>query len=435
MSNEEVSVVADGEQEEEVLYAPEEKFANPRDHMGRTALDVKTLCDKTSECKCPICDHKLLVRAGEQIATHFAHAKGRKDTSCKGGFETPWHKCAKLAAGMREGWLHEFTDKTDRHSRFDAYNQFTHEAFEAVHSLSGTYVDKQRSLAGLGISCQWLFDSAGDFANRNPLPLDIDKATSGLLECHDILGKKALEIIQEIGVEHCFLHYLGLAWKWVGIDRWQACSPVSHMQRLCTGERGLNRLLIDLRARGDMPKEKLAFRNGDLVSTAWQEISQQNLLATVNENKEQLLESWRRIKRNRQHSSRKKGSRQYRPSTENDIACRSKPVCELIAERAALTEILNLYLPSIAASGATECPDEGSGDAVDRSHRHGDERPQQPMSDGSTEQCECGSVGFVVRSEGMILWHQCASCGKSVGGSWIAKRLPAAAKLTRAAQA
>jgi hypothetical protein len=369
MINEEVSLGTHEEQEEELLYAPEEKFANPRDHMGRTALDVKTLCDKTSECKCPICDHKLLVRAGEQIATHFAHAKGRKDTSCKGGLETPWHKCAKLAAGMREGWLHEFTDKTDRHSRFDAYNQFTHEAFEAVHSLNGTYVDKQRSLLGLGISCQWLFDSAGDFANSNPLPLDIDKATSGLLECHDILGKKALEIIQEIGVEHCFLHYLGLAWKWVGIDRWQACSPVSQMQRLCTGERGINRLLIDMRARGDMPEDKTAFRNGELVSTAWQEISQQNLLATVNENKEQLLESWRRIKRNRQYSRRKKGSRQYRPSTEHDIACRSKPVCEVIAERAALTEMLDSYSPSLAgdeSGGETSCRQE---DSLARIHR------------------------------------------------------------------
>jgi len=332
-------------QDSEPLYAPEEKFANPRDHMGRTATDVKALCDKTAECKCPVCDHKLIVRAGEQIATHFAHAKGRKDTSCKGSFETPWHRCAKLAAGMREGWLHEFTDKTDRHSRFDAYNQFTHQAFEAVHSLSETYADKQRSLAGLGVSCQWLFDSAGDFANRNPLPLDIDSAIRGLLECHDLLGKKAIDIIQEIGPEHCFLHYLGLAWKWVGVDRWQACSPVSEIHKLCVGERGINRLLIDLRARGDMPKDKLAFRNGELVSTAWQEISPQNLLASVSQQKEQLLESWRRIKRNRQYRRRKKSARQYRPSTEHDIATRSKPVCELIAERVSMTERLGSYDP------------------------------------------------------------------------------------------
>lgn len=346
MSDASIAAEAGGDDQIEPLYAPEEKFANPRDHMGRTATDVKALCDKTAECKCPVCDHKLIVRAGEQIATHFAHAKGRKDTSCKGGFETPWHRCAKLAAGMREGWLHEFTDKTDRHSRFDAYNQFTQQAFEAVHSLSETYVDKQRSLAGLGVSCQWLFDSAGDFANRNPLPLDIDSAIGGLLECHDLLGKKAIEIIQEIGPEHCFLHYLGLAWKWVGVDRWQACSPYSEIQKLCIGERGINRLLIDLRARGDMPQDKLAFRNGDLVSTAWQEITPQNLLSAVNERKEQLLESWRRIKRSRQYSRRKKGARQYRPSTEHDIATRSKPVCEVIAERAAITEQLSSYSPS-----------------------------------------------------------------------------------------
>lgn len=336
--------VADTDEDEDgdhPLYAPEEKFANPRDHMGRTAVDVKSLCDKTAECKCPVCDHRLIVRAGEQIATHFAHAKGRKDTSCKGGFETPWHKCAKLAAGMREGWLHGFTDKTERHSRFDAYNQFTQRAFEAVQSLSDTYIEKQRSLAAIGIECQWLFDSLGDFANRNPLPLDIDKASTGLLECHDLLTKKAVKIIEQIGVGRCFLHYLGLAWKWVGVDRWQACSPVSDIQKLCTGERGINRLLIDLRARGDMPQEKLAFRNGDLVSAAWQEITPQNLLATVDERKEQLLETWRRIKRNRQYARRRKGTRQYRPTTEADIESRSKPVCELIAERTALTEKLN----------------------------------------------------------------------------------------------
>jgi hypothetical protein len=338
---------AAGNELEEVLYAPEEKFANPRDHMGRTATDFKALCERTSDCKCPVCDHRLIVRAGEKIATHFAHAKGRVDASCKGGFETPWHRCAKLAAGMREGWLDEFTDKTDRHSRFDAYNKWTQQAFEAVHSLSDTYVEKQRSLAGLGISCQWLFDSAGDFANRNPLPLDIDKATAGLLECHDLLSRKAVDIIQEIGVEHCFLHYLGLAWKWVGIDRWQACSPVSEIQRLCLSERGINRLLIDLRARGDMPKDKLAFRNGELVSTAWQEITPPKILEAVNDRSEQLLEQWRRVKRARERSRMSKATRQHRPSTQDDVLSRNKPVCELVVERAMLTEKLNSYTPAL----------------------------------------------------------------------------------------
>jgi hypothetical protein len=355
--------------DEEVLYAPEEKFANPRDHMGRTATDVKALCEKTSECKCPVCDHRLIVRAGEKIATHFAHAKGRADTSCKGGFETPWHKCAKLAAGMREGWLDEYTDKTDRHSRFDAYNKWTQQAFEAVHSLSDTYVEKQRSLASLGISCQWLFDSAGDFANRNPMPLNIDSATTGLLECHDLLKKKAVEIIQEIGPEHCFLHYLGLAWKWVGVDRWQACSPVSEIQKLCIGERGINRLLIDLRARGDMPRDKLAFRNGELVSTAWQEITPPGLLSLVNERADQLLEQWRRVKKVRERSRKSKATRQYRPSTADDLLTRSKPVCEIIAERAALTEKLNSFAPSFGEVQQAAGRDAGREDSLARIHR------------------------------------------------------------------
>lgn len=342
MSEEDEAFAGEEGKEEEVLYAPEEKFANPRDHMGRTATDFKSLCDKTDECKCPVCAYKLIVCGGEQVSVHFRHAPGRKDTSCKGGFETPWHKCAKRAAGMRAGWLDEFTDKTDRHSRFDAYNQFNHQAFEAVRSLSDTYIEKQRSLASLGIECQWLFDSAGDFANRNPLPLDIDKATGGLLECGDLLTKKAIQIIEQIGPDRCFLHYLGLAWKWVGVDRWQACSPVSEMQKLCTGEHGINRQFIDMRVEyaGKIPADKMAFRNGELVSTAWQEITPQNLLASVQERKEQLLETWRRIKRNRQYARRRKNTRQYRPTTQSDIESRSKPVCELIAERNALTEQL-----------------------------------------------------------------------------------------------
>jgi hypothetical protein len=352
-----------------LLYAPEEKFANPRDHMGRSATDVRSLCGKNPDCKCPVCHHKLIVRAGERVATHFAHAKGRVDTSCKGGFETPWHWCAKMAAGFREGWAHEFTDKTSRHSRFDAYNQFTQEAFEAVHSLSYTYIEKQRSLAGLGISCQWLFDSAGDFANRNPLPLDIDKATAGLLECHDLLRKKAVEVIQQIGPENCFLHYLGLAWKWVGVDRWQACSPLSEMQKVCIGPRGINKLLIDLRARGDMPKDKLAFRNGELVSSSWQEISPRNLLSLVNESKDQLLESWKRIKRNREYSRRKMGGRQYRPSTEQDIATRSRPVCEIVYERNQISQTLASLSPDFESGK----PQEESGtvfeDPLARIHR------------------------------------------------------------------
>lgn len=334
------------ESEPQPLFAPEEKFANPRDHMGRTAPEVKALCDKTSECKCPLCDHRLIVRAGDRTATHFAHAKGRKDTSCKGGFETPWHVCAKRAAARRQGWLHEQTDKTDRHSRFDAYNKFTREAFEAVHSLSAKYAEKQRSVSKLGIDCKWLFDSAADFGNRNPLPLDIDKACHGLLECHDLLSKKAIQVIQEIGPERCFLHYLGLAWKWVGVDRWQACSPISEMQRLCIGEYGLNRELIEMRARNDMPADKLAFRNGELVSTAWHEITPQNILLTVQERKDQLLETWRRVKRNQQYSRRRKGARQYRPSTAEDIATRSRPVCEMLAERSALTEKLSNLPPA-----------------------------------------------------------------------------------------
>jgi hypothetical protein len=367
---------------EETLYAPEEKFANPRDHMGRTAVDVKTLCDKSVECKCPECEHRLIVRSGEKVAVHFAHAPGRKDTSCKGGFETPWHKAAKLAAGSRQNWLHEYTDKTARHSRFDAYNEFTMEAFEAVHSLSTTYAEKQRSLVNTGITCKWLFDSAGDFANKNPLPIDIDQAIGGVLECHDLLSKKAIDVIHDIGPERCFLHYLGLAWEWIGEDRWRCLSSYNDMQVLCTMKGGVNWRLIQFRAMADMPTDKCAFRNGDLVSTAWQEISPGNLMVTIQQQSEQLLESWRRVKRNRQYARRKRSSSQYRPSTELDVASRSKPVCEVIAERAQLTRMLN------------ECEQDGKMQPSEH-HDRGREDPLRKIHRTWIEYCK--SQGYMVK--------------------------------------
>lgn len=321
------------EQEEEILFAPEEKFANPRDHLGRTAVEVKQLCSKDDECRCPVCLHRLIVRGGEKVSMHLAHAPGRKDTACKGGFESPWHVAAKQAAAYREGWLHEQSGDGDRGMRFDAYNKFTLEAFEAVHSLSDTYASKQRRICKMGVDAKWLFDSAADFGNKNPLPLDIDKACGGLLECEGLLTKRAVQVIYDIGVDRCFLHYLGLAWKWVGVDRWQACSPVSEMQKICTGERGINRLLFEMRASGRYRKESIVFRNGDIVGSTWQEISPQKILQKVQAQSDQLLEMWKRVKLSRASAARRRAARQFSPSTADEVACRSKPVCELMAER------------------------------------------------------------------------------------------------------
>jgi hypothetical protein len=319
--------------EHEEAFAPEEKFANPRDHLGRTAVEVRRLCSKTDECKCPVCSHRLIVRGGERVSVHLAHAPGRKDTACKGGFESPWHVAAKQAAAYREGWLHEQNGDGDRGMRFDAYNKFTREAFEAVHSLSDTYASKQLSICRMGVEATWLFDSAADFGNKNPMPLDIDQACGGLLECHGLLKDRAIRVINDIGSDRCFLHYLGLAWKWVGVDRWQVCSPASEMHRICTGEFGINRLLFEMRASGKYGDGKIVFRNGDIVGATWQEISPQKILQRVQEQKDQLLEDWIRVKRSRAYAARRRASRQYRPSTAEDVASRSKPVCELMAER------------------------------------------------------------------------------------------------------
>ena len=332
MSEQEEGVAVENDKGD-VLFAPEEKFANPRDHLGRTAVEVKRLCGKTDECKCPVCSHRLIVRGGEKVSIHLAHAAGREDAACKGGFESPWHVAAKQAAAYREGWLHEQNGDGDRGMRFDAYNKFTREAFEAVHSLSDTYAVKQRRICRMGVEAKWLFDSSADFGNNNQLPLDIDKACGGLLECEGLLTKRAVQVICDIGPGRCFLHYLGLAWKWVGVDRWQACSPVSDMQKLCTGSHGINRLLFEMRATGRYREESIVFRNGEIVGATWEEISPQKILQRVSERADQLLETWVRLKRSRAYAARRRASRQYRPSTPEDVASRSKPVCQVMAEK------------------------------------------------------------------------------------------------------
>ncbi len=364
MSEQEEGVAVENEKKE-VLFAPEEKFANPRDHLGRTAVEVKRLCGKADECKCPVCSHRLIVRGGEKVSIHLAHAAGREDAACKGGFESPWHVAAKQAAAYREGWLHEQNGDGDRGMRFDAYSRFTREAFEAVHSLSDTYAIKQRRICKMGVEAKWLFDSAADFGNKNRLPLDIDKACGGLLECEGLLTKRAVQVICDIGPDRCFLHYLGLAWKWVGVDRWQACSPVSDMQKICTGERGINRLLFEMRASGQYEEGSIAFRNGDIVGATWQEVSPYKILQRVQEQAGQLLEEWKRVKQSRASAARRRAARQYRPSTAEDVAYRSKPVCELTAGRTMTQEQVEASVSIFKSIGAPAVME----DSLSRIHR------------------------------------------------------------------
>lgn len=327
--------LADNDLLSEAIFAPEEKFANPRDHLGRTAVEVRRLCKQAVDCKCPICLHGLILKAGEKMPVHFAHAVGRKDTACRGGFETPWHLAAKRAAATREGWLAEFTDGE---WRYDACNQWTGQVFEAVHSISPTYVAKQRYLRSLGRPAVWLFDSAGHFASRgSEVRIDLDKAFVGILRCNDLLKPKAADLVDELGRECCFVHYLGLAWECIGRDQWKCCTSLSDMQRLCVGEHGLNRNLIHMRASGVYPGDTQWFRNGELVSSSWQEISPGNLSVTVRLHYSQLFEEWLRGKNARERQRRRTASSQYRPTTLSDLAGKSQPVCRLAKSQAGLT--------------------------------------------------------------------------------------------------
>ncbi len=319
------------QQEEEVLFAPEEKFANPRDHLGRTAAEFAVGCKKGDECMCPECKHPLLVRSGERISCHFAHAKGRANTGCKGAFETPWHFAAKVAASNREGWQREWNDGE---WRYDAYNTKTGEVFEAVHSLSKTYITKQRYIASTGRKSVWLFDSAAEFCQQSRgLRLDIKKAFVGILFCSDILKPKTCDLIDELGPERCYLHYLGLAWKCVGRGEWRACLSNEEISRVIYGHSGLNSMLIDMRASGDYPETKVWFRDGaDLVSTSWSEITADNLVASVRNRYDTMYQEWLSDNVKRSQDRRRRNRRQRRPATAVDVATRPTPVCGMPAK-------------------------------------------------------------------------------------------------------
>lgn len=314
----------------DVLYAPEEKYANPRDHLGRTATEFKSGCKKGDECLCPECRHPLVVKAGEKVSVHFSHAKGRANTACKGAFETPWHFAAKIAASNRQGWQREWSDGE---WRYDAYNTETGHVFEAVHSLSSTYIAKQRHIASTGRQSAWLFDSSAHFCQQSAgIRLDIKKAFVGILRVRDILKPKACDLIEEIGPDRCFLHYLGLAWKCIGRDEWAACDGGHEISGIVHGNSGLNNMLINMRASGDYEDTKVWFRDGaGLVGTTWSEITPANLVLSVREKFDTLYQEWLADNAKRSRLRLRKSRRQSRPSSAEDVYSRPTPVCGMPA--------------------------------------------------------------------------------------------------------
>jgi hypothetical protein len=385
-----------------LLLAPEQKYANPRDHLGRTAVEFRRSCHKAAECRCPECRHPLVVRSGEKLSTHFAHAKGRANAGCRGAFETPWHFAAKIAASNREGWQREWSDGG---WRYDACNQFTGQVFEAVHSLSDTYVEKQRHLSSTGRSAVWLFDSAADFTSRwSGCRLDVERAFVGILRCSEVMKPKAADLVDDLGRERCFLHYLGLSWKCVGRDSWQYCADAGGVSNLVCGEFGLNRLLIDMRASGKYDGQRVWFRDGELVSTSWQEITPLNLVLAVRAKYGTLYQTWLQAKRQRDAGRLHRDRRQFRNSTPHDLASRHAPICSLPSK--GMSELQLAHAESIASAARGLSNVAGSGvryyDGRSWNAIPGDHRPRCPA-------LECDPVEVIDRGRRKFY---CRKCGR-----------------------
>ena len=342
--------------DEPLTFDPSERFANPVDHLGRTAAEAAALRKTEREHRCPDCRHALLLRAGGTLPAHFAHAPGREDRSCVGSHETPWHVAAKRAAAARPGWAEEY-----RHGqwRYDAYNAGSGEVFEAVHTLSERYLAKQQYLRGVGCPAVWLFDSNGHFCRRgDDLRLDVYRAvTRGRLFCGDMLSPAAAALVDELGRANCFLYYLGLAWRCVGGDEWECCHRLDPIQRLCMGSAGITRIYLDFSASGAFADRRTWFRDRFLVPTAWHEVSPERLRESIVSRQAQLIESQRRSAAARAARNRARQRRECDRATAAEVVGRSVPVCQAggaltAVQVAAMNELLRQSIGGVTREAA-----------------------------------------------------------------------------------
>ena len=250
-------------------WAEDIRRKNPLDQAGRSAAilsQMQSLGVDTKESICPECGQPLHLCVGDEVAPYLAHACSDAEHRCPGSFETVWHLAAKRAAGRLEGWACERRyDVGGRAFRADAMNDSTGECAEFVHTLSKDYAAKHVATKESGRIVLWMFDGAASFCKRiddAPWALkkllvrfDVQYAKSGQLVAKGCLRKRARQLVQKLGVESCYLHFHGMAFRCLECDEnrddlWELCGPESFFSKVVYGDKGLNDELIRARASG-----------------------------------------------------------------------------------------------------------------------------------------------------------------------------------------
>jgi hypothetical protein len=246
------------------------RHKNPLDHLGRSATMLACMAKEGSNAGvslCTACGEELRLCYGDEVAPYLSHQCSEFEHRCPGSFETVWHLAAKRAASRIEGWSAEKRYEIDgRTFRADAMDAARGMAFEAVHSLSRDYVSKHIATKTSGLSVQWLFDGGASFCRplqempfgfgkRIVVRFDCEYAKQGQLVAKGCLRRKARQLVCDLGVEDCYMHFAGFAFRCFscspdGEDVWELCNPGSFVSRVVYGDGGLNDELIRARASG-----------------------------------------------------------------------------------------------------------------------------------------------------------------------------------------
>ena len=243
---------------------------NPLDQAGRSAsvlAQMQSLGVDAGESICPECQEPLHLCVGDEVSPYLAHTCTDAEHRCAGSFETIWHLAAKRAADRLPGWRYERQyEISGRKFRADSMNENTGECLEFVHTLSRDYVGKHIATKASGRSVSWVFDGNAPFCRRLTdshwamgskvmVRFDADYAESGQLVARGILRKRARQLVNNLGVESCFLHFHGMAFQCFECeeerdDMWGLCQKSSVVAKVIYGDGGLNDELIRQRASG-----------------------------------------------------------------------------------------------------------------------------------------------------------------------------------------
>ena len=250
----------DGDTHENLVKAAVGRVRNPTDKHGRTAIEVARL-DRAGYAIvpgliCSNCFERLRLNKGVpgEKAAHFCHYG---NSSCPGGFITPWH-AAMQAACATYGFDTEFAVVVNgTRRRLDAYHAGRNRCLEFVSSLSPEYVRKHKQLVEYPIETSWVFNSGAGFATRkDEETVDVAALKAGIIRISNLFRADggAREIIEEIGRAHCYTLYRGLMFGCVGYDVWESLPDDNSLQKLCQRDYGFN---VQLIIAGKFPKRNL----------------------------------------------------------------------------------------------------------------------------------------------------------------------------------